>query len=95
MVNIRAADISERDNAALALASTQIVSAFGQLVAGGFITADEYMRIVYRFAGESMPSDRPDAPHPGPLPGGEGGRRPGEGMHIDSKTGEVNVDEHT
>ena len=92
-ITVRAADITERDNAALALASTQIVSAFGQLVAGGFITADEYLRLVYRFAGESMPSDRPDAPAVKPPVGAHHGAPSMVGIHTDSKSGEVNVDE--
>jgi hypothetical protein len=96
---VRAADISERDNAALALASNQVITAFGQLVAGGFITADEYLRIVYRFAGETLPSDRPDAP------GARGGVKPPSSpsdasasdakkkVKIDSETGDVKIPE--
>ena len=63
VITVTSADISERDNAALALASTQVISSFGQLWANGFIDDDEYLRIVYRFAGEVMPAARPDAPH--------------------------------
>jgi hypothetical protein len=89
-IAITAADISERDNAALALAANQIVSAFGQLAAGGFISSDEYLRIVYRFAGEVLPASRPDAPAPnvGPASASSGG-----GIHVDSDTGEVEVDQ--
>jgi len=83
----RAADISEKDNAALALATTQIVTSFGQLWANGFITEDEYLRVVYRFAGEVLPSDRPDAPaHAAAKPKGSG--NPG-GIKVDTATGEV------
>ena len=63
VITVTSADISERDNAALALASTQVITSFGQLWANGFIDDDEYLRIVYRFAGEVMPAARPDAPH--------------------------------
>ncbi len=66
LITVDAADISERDNAALALASTEVVSSFGQLWANGFIDANEYLRIVYRFAGEVMPSARPDSPRTQP-----------------------------
>jgi hypothetical protein len=61
-ISVTAADISERDNAALALAATQIISSFGQLWAANLIDADEYMRLIYRFAGEVLPAARPDNP---------------------------------
>jgi len=92
-IYITASDISERDNAALALASSQAVQAFGQLWAAGLIDADEYMRIVYRFAGEVLPADRPDNPRPAIQPSGGGGggasRKPG--IKVDAETGDVKV----
>jgi hypothetical protein len=98
-ITIDASDISERDNAALALASTQVITSFGQLWANGFIDDDEYMRIVYRFAGETLPSARPDAPH-SKVPTAPGGRTtPGDenadglAVQIDSETGDVRVKE--
>jgi hypothetical protein len=91
-INITAGDISERDNAALALASSQTVTAFGQLWANGFISADEYLRLVYRFAGETLPASRPDAPAPAVRPVGNTGSKAG-GIKIDAETGDVRVKE--
>lgn len=91
-ISVNAADISERDNAALALASTQIITAFGQLWAANLIDEDEYMRVVYRFAGEVLPQSRPDAPARKPAPKSGGGSK-GGGIHVDSKTGDVTVDD--
>lgn len=89
---VTAGDVSERDNAALALATSQIVEAFGQLAAGGFITADEYLRVVYRFAGEVLPADRPDNPKPQAKPKGSGTNPdPGGNLKIDAESGEVKV----
>ncbi len=89
IVNVRAADISERDNAALALASTQVVASFGQLWAGGLIETDEYLRVVYRFAGEVLPSARPDAPHTQAVPY----PRPASGVSVDADSGGVSTRE--
>jgi hypothetical protein len=90
-ISVTAADISERDNAALALAATQIVASFGQLVAGGYISADEYMRVVYRFAGEVLPASRPDAAAADVAP--VKSSKPTAGVHVDSKSGDVNIPE--
>jgi hypothetical protein len=56
-IEIRAADISERDNASLALASSQVITSFKTLLDAGLIAPEEYMRIVYRFSGEVLPTD--------------------------------------
>jgi hypothetical protein len=55
-VKIKAADTTERDNAGLALATSQIVTALGDLFDRELIESDEYMRLVYRFAGEVQPA---------------------------------------
>jgi hypothetical protein len=55
-INVTAGDVSERDNAALALATSQIVTAFAPLYNAAMIDADEFMRVVYRFAGEVRPA---------------------------------------
>ena len=49
---MRGGDISGRDNAALALAATQIVSAFAVIRDRGLIDDAELLRLAYRFAGE-------------------------------------------
>jgi hypothetical protein len=53
---VTAGDVSERDNAALALATSQIVTAFAPLYNAAMIDADEFMHVVYRFAGEQLPA---------------------------------------
>ncbi len=84
VISVSADDISERDNAALALASTQVISSFGQLWANGFIDDDEYLRIVYRFAGEVVPQARPDNPKAVAKASARSA-----GIRVDAQTGEV------
>jgi hypothetical protein len=67
--------VSERDNAALALATSQIVQAFGQVYNAGLISIDEFLRVVYRFAGEVVPAERPDNPTAPIAPTGAGASR--------------------
>jgi hypothetical protein len=52
-VEVRGADLSARDNAALALASSTVISAFAQLYERGLIDAEELLRLAYRFCGET------------------------------------------
>jgi hypothetical protein len=89
-IRVTAADISEKDNAALALASTQVISSFGQLWANGFIDDAEYLRVVYRFAGEVLPADRPDSPRPQPNAATSGAAVPND-LKVDTDSGEVRV----
>jgi hypothetical protein len=92
VITVTGADISERDNAALALAATNAVTSFGQLVANGFIDADEYLRLVYRFAGEQLPEARPDAPAKKPLvkqPAPTSGTS--DQIKVDSESGDVKI----
>ena len=86
---VSAGDVSERDNAALALATSQIVNAFGQLWNAGLISQDELLRVVYRFAGEVVPSDRPDRAKAPIQPAGGAGGSPN--LKTDAETGEVKV----
>ncbi len=51
-VSIKGTDISARDNAALATAASTITAAFGVMRDRGMIDDTEYLRMVYRFAGE-------------------------------------------
>jgi hypothetical protein len=51
-IKITGADISQRDNAALATATTTAVAAFSTLRDRGLIDDSELLRIAYRFAGE-------------------------------------------
>jgi len=52
-VEVRAADLSARDNAALAVACSTVTGAFLQLYERGLIDAGELLRLSYRFAGEN------------------------------------------
>jgi hypothetical protein len=51
-ISIKGTDISARDNAALATAASTITAAMGVLRDRGMIDDSEYLRMVYRFAGE-------------------------------------------
>jgi hypothetical protein len=94
LITVTAADISERDNAALALASTHVITSFGQLWANGFIDADEYLRIVYRFSGEVLPDARPDNPAARKTPIKPNNTAPAsDQITVDSKTGDVKIKE--
>ncbi len=92
-VEVRAADITERDNAALALATSQIVSAGKMLVDDGYITADEYLRLVYRFAGEVLPGDGKGnlKPKKKQVDDGEG-MKAESGIKVDAETGDVKTE---
>jgi hypothetical protein len=51
-IKVNSADATERDNAGLALAAGQIVSAIGDMFDRELIDSAEYMRLTYRFMGE-------------------------------------------
>lgn len=55
-IAIHAADISARDNTALAQAGLDAVSVLEKLVDRGLISPQEMLRVVYRFMGESLES---------------------------------------
>jgi hypothetical protein len=52
---VTSADATERDNAGLALATSQMVGAIGDMFDRELIDSEEYIRLVYRFAGETVP----------------------------------------
>lgn len=92
-IEITAADATERDNAALALAMSQIVAAVGELYDRKLVEEEEYLRLIYRFGGETLPQNF-KAP--------KGIRRPidvskpantNSGLKTDSATGEIKVPE--
>ncbi len=56
-VTVRGADLSARDNAALADASGRVISAFSVLHEKGLIEDAELLRLAYRFAGEVVEVD--------------------------------------
>ncbi len=53
-LEVEGADISERNNAALAMATDNIYNSFDQLHDLGLITDNEFLRMVYRFSGETV-----------------------------------------
>lgn len=89
-IEVAAADATERDNAALALATAQIIQSVGELYDRELMDETEYMRLVYRFSGETLPQnfkapkgkrkpiDRPQPPNTG-------------GIKTDTETGETKV----
>jgi hypothetical protein len=52
---VTSADATERDNAALALATSQIVSSIAEIYDRELIDEQEYLRLIYRFSGEIEP----------------------------------------
>jgi hypothetical protein len=54
---VTAADATERDNAALALAMSQVTQAVGELYDRELMDEAEYLRLVYRFSGETLPNN--------------------------------------
>ncbi len=56
-IEIISADATERDNAALALATGQIIAGLGEMYDRELVDESEYIRLVYRFAGETPPED--------------------------------------
>lgn len=57
-IEVTSADATERDNAALALATGQIVASIGEMFDRELIDEEEYLRLVYRFAGETEPENQ-------------------------------------
>jgi hypothetical protein len=69
-------DISERDNAQLAIGAQRIVNAFAPLYNAKLITTSELIRLVYRFIAETPPEETPNAFSPINMRGG--GKMPTE-----------------
>ncbi len=59
-ITIHADDITERDNASTSLAVARMIPAVGDLYDRKLISAEEYIRLVYRMAGETPPESVPD-----------------------------------
>lgn len=69
-VTITAPDITERDNANLSLAVLRITQAFAPLYNAKKISAEELIRLVYRFLAETPPETIPDTTTPVNMGGG-------------------------
>lgn len=87
-IKLNAPDVTEKDNAALALATNQVTAAAMTLFDAGMIDSKEVIRLIYRFAGEVEPDSI-----------GEGERAPraskpanAGGIHVDPKTGDTKTD---
>lgn len=65
-VTVKGADITDRDNAQLSLASLRSSQAFGVLYDRGLIDAREMVRVIYRMSGE--PPERTPVPPDNPTP---------------------------
>jgi hypothetical protein len=92
-IEIIAGDATERDNAALALGTSQIVQSIGELYDRKLLDESEYLRLVYRFAGETLPDDfkapkgirKPVVKQP------DEGNQPANGLTTDKDTGDVKI----
>jgi len=89
-ITARAGDVTERDNAALALAVSQVAGAMLPLVDAQFITKEEYLRFVYRFAGENKPAEvTKDSKGTKDTEGAKGSVAADGNVKVDADTGEV------
>ncbi|GAP12898.1 phage portal protein, lambda family [Longilinea arvoryzae] len=94
VIEVRAADLSARDNAALAVACSTISGAFLQLYERGLIDAGELLRLCYRFAGETADVNellKRARPRPRSRSAAWKGRP--AGIKVDPVTGEVSGEE--
>ena len=87
---VRGADVSARDNAALAVAASTAISAFGNLRDRGLIDDAELLRLAYRFAGEVADVDGLLARGGRPRAASANPRRP-KNVEVDGESGEVKV----
>jgi len=77
-------DITERDNAALAIGAQRIVNAFAPLYNARLIDTTEFLRLVYRFIAEATPENVPATFSPVNMRGG--GRAPGDKPTTEEQT---------
>jgi len=92
-IEVRGADLSARDNAALAIAASSITSALVTLFDRGLIDESELLRMVYRFSGEvadiqdviKKAKDNPGRPDLV----GSGEKKAPTHSKVDTKTGDV------
>lgn len=91
-IEVHGADLSSRDNAALAVATSTISSALVNLFDRGLIDGKELVRMVYRFAGEVLDVEK-IIKEGNPLPeikvGGSKRVKKPAGVKVDTETGEL------
>jgi hypothetical protein len=85
-IKLAVPDVTEKDNAALALATNQIVSAGKVLFDAGIIDSAELLRLVYRFAGETEPENIGEGTRNVPTPANPGG------IKVDPDSGDISTD---
>ena len=77
-IRVEAPDISERDNASLAISAQRLVNALAPLYNARLVDSRELLRLVYRFLGETAPEDAPKTDLPINLRGVPKEREQGE-----------------
>ena len=96
---VEGGDVSARDNAGLAIAAERVVRGFSELRNRELIDDKEYLRMIYKFAGEIVDLDEilkngveagPPKWYGGTTAGGDSS--PGDSVSIDVDTGEVDVE---
>lgn len=94
VIQVQAADLSARDNAALAVACSTVTGAFLQLYERGLIDAGELLRLCYRFAGETVDvSELLERASPQPASPGTAWKGRPAGIKVDPVTGEIKGEE--
>ncbi len=91
VIQVHAADLSARDNAALAIATQAASNTFFDLFDRGLIDREELLRMVYRFAGEVQAQDMNPVDTDDParqVVGNPGSRTTGSSKVIDPENGE-------
>jgi hypothetical protein len=89
-IEVRAADLSARDNASLAVACSTVCGALLQLYDRGLIDAGELLRLCYRFAGETADiNELLKKARPRPRSRGTAWKGRPAGVKVDPISGEV------
>lgn len=91
-IQVHAADLSARDNAALAIATQAASRTFFDLFDRGLIDRSELMRMVYRFAGEVQPQESGDPGEDDParqITGKSSGGKPFGHRSVNPESGET------
>lgn len=95
LIEVQGADLSSRDNAALAIATSSVTSALVNLYDRGLIDESELLRMIYRFAGEVVDIDevmkraKKNIPEKVETRGRKKGIPNQRGARIDTKTGDL------
>lgn len=94
-VEVHPGDLSGRDNVALAMAGTNIMSAFETLREAGAVSKEEMVRVLYRFIGEEgdpaeiVKEGQAEAESAGNEGSASKQKRKPKGAKIDHETGDI------